>query len=301
MSVQLVLFPQESINNNQFLVDGLNFTTINASSSFGNTGVGVSLTNAIANAYPTQINTWYRFRSTNPGTPTLPSESSGNLTLYTAGGSGSGSGSGVYQNINNLIAGETYTLSATITAVIPSATFQLVLAAKNSSNQSLGTAIFGASDTTQTLTFTASSGDNIVSINSFEPSLTNTVIIESMSLSTILPPDYTGQVICDLYEDEEIPLTLSVDNFKNIAEKIQSYSKDFNLPATKRNNKIFGNIFEITRTVANPYDFNPYVFTRAVLKQDGFILFDGALRLIDIQDKEGEISYNNSFSRHFKK
>ena len=79
---------------------------------------------------------------------------------------------------------------------------------------------------------------------------------------------------------------------KSVAEKIQSYSKDFNLPATKRNNQIFGNIFEITRTVANPYDFNPYVRTRAVLKQDGIILFDGALRLIDIQDREGEISYN---------
>ena len=37
-------------------------------------------------------------------------------------------------------------------------------------------------------------------------------------------------------------------NFKNVAEKVQSYSKAFNLPATKRNNQIFDNIFEITRT-----------------------------------------------------
>jgi hypothetical protein len=28
-----------------------------------------------------------------------------------------------------------------------------------------------------------------------------------------------GQVILDLYEDENIPLTLSVDDFKNVAEK----------------------------------------------------------------------------------
>ena len=32
-----------------------------------------------------------------------------------------------------------------------------------------------------------------------------------------------GQVICDLYEDEAIPLTLSIDDFKNVAEKTQSY------------------------------------------------------------------------------
>ena len=38
-----------------------------------------------------------------------------------------------------------------------------------------------------------------------------------------------GQVICDLYEDEDIPLSLSIDDFKNVAEKTQSYSKDLSL------------------------------------------------------------------------
>ena len=57
-----------------------------------------------------------------------------------------------------------------------------------------------------------------------------------------------GQVILDLYEDEDLPLTLSVDDFKNVAEKVQSYSKAFNLPATKRNNRIFDQVFEVTRS-----------------------------------------------------
>jgi hypothetical protein len=100
-----------------------------------------------------------------------------------------------------------------------------------------------------------------------------------------------GQVILDLYEDEDLPLTLSVDNFKNVAEKVQSYSKAFKLPATKRNNRIFDQMFEITRT----YDgviFNPYRRTQCVLKQDGFILFNGFLRLLEVTEKEDEISYN---------
>ena len=103
-----------------------------------------------------------------------------------------------------------------------------------------------------------------------------------------------GQVIVDLYEDEDLPLTLSVDDFKNVAEKVQSYSKAFNLPATKRNNIIFDHIFEITREVvsAGGLLFNPYKRTQCVLKQDGFILFEGFLRLLDVTDKEGEISYN---------
>jgi hypothetical protein len=101
-----------------------------------------------------------------------------------------------------------------------------------------------------------------------------------------------GQVILDLYEDENIPLTLSVDDFKNVAEKVQSYSKAFNLPATKRNNQIFENLFELTRSAQNFLTFNPYAKTKSVLKQDGFTLFEGYLRVLDIQDKEGEISYN---------
>ena len=72
---------------------------------------------------------------------------------------------------------------------------------------------------------------------------------------------------------------------------MQSYSKAFNLPATKRNNQIFDNIFEITRTDTG-LNFNPYKKTKCILKQDGFLLFEGYLRMIDISDKSGEISYN---------
>ena len=103
----------------------------------------------------------------------------------------------------------------------------------------------------------------------------------------------TGEVICDLYEDEDIPLTLSIDDFKNVAEKVQSYSKAFMLPGTKRNNQIFANIFDVTRfTNSVATAFNPYMKTQCILKQDGFILFEGYLRLLNITDKEGEISYN---------
>ena len=106
-----------------------------------------------------------------------------------------------------------------------------------------------------------------------------------------------GQVICDLYEEEAIPLTLSVDNFINAAEKVQSYSKDFDLPNTKRNNRIFTHIFDVTKVIASNYDFNPYAQTRAVLKENGVLIFDGYLRLLEIKTENGEISYNvNLFS-----
>ena len=50
-------------------------------------------------------------------------------------------------------------------------------------------------------------------------------------------------------------------------------------------------MFDVTRA-DDGIIFNPYVRTKCVLKQDGFILFEGYLRLIDVKENEGEISYN---------
>ena len=101
-----------------------------------------------------------------------------------------------------------------------------------------------------------------------------------------------GQVICDLYNEQEIPITLSVDSFKNAGEKQQSYSKAFNLPATKHNNLIFEHIFDFTRSSSSIPLFNPYKQTKATYKENGIVIFQGFLRLINIQEKKGERSYN---------
>ena len=290
MSVQLVLFPQEAINSNEFIVDGLDFTSINSATS-STVGFGIQAYSVLSTTPPTQIGTWYKFRNLYPSSPSMPDEASGDVTLYAIDWGGVfpfNTGSGIYQKISGLIAGNSYIL--TVNKASGTGIANIHLNHYNANLTLITTASYSTSTASMTLVFTALN-TNIMFIYISSPYDSN-FIIEDISLTGYVAPDYTGQVICDLYEDEEIPLTLSVDNFKNVAEKIQSYSKDFNLPATKRNNKIFGSIFEITRSVANAYDFNPYVFTRAVLKQDGFILFDGALRLIDIQDKEGEISYN---------
>tara|TARA_R100000963_G_C4644977_1_gene109029 strand:- start:2682 stop:4721 length:2040 start_codon:yes stop_codon:yes gene_type:complete len=50
-------------------------------------------------------------------------------------------------------------------------------------------------------------------------------------------------------------------------------------------------MFEITRS-DDGLIFNPYAKTKCILKQDGFLLFEGYLRLLNIKDKKGEISYN---------
>ncbi len=295
MATQLILYPQTfngelnpiSISANEFIVDGNNFNTLNTSVTNESNVVS---TNFILTTYPPTIpNSWYRYRLNPPGAA-YPTATSGNMILST---SAPVSASFAYQKITNLTVGQSYTIyvnpltSATGTLGAQAYDGSVAVAANlivNPTSSDLLTTTFVASNTSMTI------------ITRFFSNDTTSIEIGYVS---VLPDGQTpnislsnGQVICDLYEDETIPLTLSVDDFKNAAEQVQSYSKAFDLPATKRNNQIFENLFEVTRSAQNSITFNPYAKTRCELKQDGFILFEGYLRVIDIQDKEGEISYN---------
>ena len=290
MSVQLILYPQ-GYNPlslpvfNEFLVDGISFLTVSAAASttVSTTPINQGAVNYFDNA-GINPNTFGRFKTAATGAQ--PAGSSGTLQLQIGE-------SGLLQKLSNLTPGNVYNVALDV-GVAGSNTITL-----NNYNgtvqagQDVGTGVAGS---ILNLTFTAASSDDYIVISANTTAL---LVISNISIkSQIAQPSgatnllANGQVICDLYEEEDIPLTLSVDNFKNVAEKVQSYSKDFNLPATKRNNQIFNNIFDITRN-DNGLVFNPYVKTQCILKQDGYILFEGYLRLIDITtDAQKEISYN---------
>ncbi len=288
MSVQLIVFPQTALTN-EFVIDGTSFNTINTSSSYDSSATNI-IDDTLTNAAPSVSNTWFRFRSTATGTPTLPGEVSGGLTLYSTTTS---TLSGVYQKLSNLVIGTTYeivlNLSTTGTGFVINNIYNGTTAIAQS--------IQAANQSQITYAFTPTTTTPIIVI-SYLNFVSDNIVINNISVSPqgVVPTNtyldlQDGQVICDLYEDEDIPLSLSVDDFKNVAEKVQSYSKAFNLPATKRNNQIFDNIFQITRTNTG-INFNPYIRTKAILKQDGFLLFEGYLRMIDISDKSEEVSYN---------
>jgi len=281
MSLQLILYPQYyngvnpySSNPTEFIVDGIDFITVNTSSE--STSLSGTLPQAFISANTFNVNTFYRF--SNSGASVV--ESGGQIAFA--------SQNGILQRLSNLSIGATYEISIDVaTNTIGFDVFQFNGTVLTSQATITGTGVqtfqFTAQSTTDTIAFFQTSGVAIInSISITEVSITIAQLENLLS---------NGQVIVDLYEDEDIPLTLSVDNFKNVIEKVQSYSKAFKLPATKRNNKIFDNIFDITRT-DNGIVFNPYRKTQCELKQDGYILFEGYLRLIDINDKEGETSYN---------
>ena len=295
MSTQLILYPQNYLgvysfnSDNQFVSDGNFFSSIDASTSYS---TATTIDTHLFATPPTIISSWFRWRSTSAGTPALPVETSGNLVLNSVSPN---SISGVYQMLSNLSVGASYTLTVEMTAV---ASGLVSLKAYNLNNNSIITGNLLTSNSSQaSITFIAQNTNDTIFIGYYNTSATDLTITNISVIPTGISPSqvYTdlvdGQVICDLYQEEDIPLTLSIDDFKSVAEKVQSYSKDFNLPATKRNNRIFNNMFDITRS-DDGIIFNPYVKTRSVLKQDGFLLFEGYLRLIDVKEKNGEISYN---------
>ena len=305
MSVQLILYPQiyngqfnaiATTGANEFVVNGLDFVGLDSATSYDSSapigttwGLPVAI-DALTNSAPSIVNTWYRFRSTAGGTPALPTVSSGGAVFTSILANNT---TGIYQRLSNLSIGTNYTVDINLSTTSSS----LLLVSVFNGTSIISNGIFSASSSTITHTFTANATDNTLLIRYYNYVVTTITINDISVHPTGITPSATttvldsGQVICDLYENEDIPLTLSIDDFKNVAEKVQSYSKAFNLPATKRNNQIFDNIFEITRA-DDGVVFNPYVKMQCVLKQDGFVLFEGYLRLIDIQDKEGEGSYN---------
>ena len=325
MSVQLTVFPQNyqgtyqtiSADSYNYIANGeapyatLNDATVNFVDT---TGIqtsywmqaAIDLTNTSVS--PMNINEWYCYSNTNTGYMAATEVTFPDAQI-----------SGLFTMMTNLTVGATYSYKAIVPALQPASTggtlkTNVYVPASGSGGN---VEVFGASvlspvpayyslpnDLELGGTFTATQDNHIIAFEWYPNGVDTGASGDFLFVSTFeckLDTELTsgtinaladGQVILDLYEDEDIPLTLSIDNFINAAEKVQSYSKAFNLPATKRNKRIFNQLFEITRYAGNSTVFNPYRKTKALLKQNGFILFDGYLRLIDVSEKDGEISYN---------
>jgi len=307
MSVQLIVFPQSydgilnpiSAGSTQFITDmGVTFPYDMESAA---TPLGIANVLDAFSTNPPQTNSWLKFVSNCCGTPYQPNNVNPFGFRISSGGcigvSTNDTIAGVYRKLMNLTVGATYEFTAEITAAgASSAAGAVAIQVYNRNTLITQTGYNSSSATNIQLTWTAQTPQDTICITFQQAADCDDVEVINFSVlpTFVAPPSLnieTGEVILDLYEDEDIPLTLSVDEFKNVAEKVQSYSKSFNLPATKRNSRIFDHVFEITR-MSDGLNFNPYKRTQCILKQDGFTLFKGYLRLIDMSDKEDEVSYN---------
>lgn len=294
MSVQLVIYPQTSGKqrnidfnpNYELAVDGQTFTTVNGSTNISSSPLFTFI--ALYATYDIPINTWARYSSGASANVTM---SDGNLECSTID-------NGISQTITQLDIGSSYDIEIDViqgtwgihlVRYTSEGTPSLITPFPNGYTTSeIGTNIF---------TFTAEETNFTegTSIVMFVNCTTANSKIGSISVkgSTVQGTriQFQEKIIADLYEEESIPLTLSIDNFTNAAEQTQSYSKAFDLPGTKKNNLIFNSLYEITRQW-NFITFNTHMKTRCEIKEDGFLIFEGYLRMLDVKDNNGEISYS---------
>jgi len=105
----------------------------------------------------------------------------------------------------------------------------------------------------------------------------------------------------DVSEDFSTLLSFSIDDVKDFGAKNTTYSKTIVLPGTKRNNVVFGNIFEVTAgSTYDPasknvnYNFNAAVAAKCYIFQSNFQVFKGILRVMKITIDDGFIEYEVS-------
>lgn len=88
---------------------------------------------------------------------------------------------------------------------------------------------------------------------------------------------YIGSERIDLFEDEQVSLTQTIQNVRDIAKVFTDFSKSFTLPASKTNNKIFKHYynfdidggFDARKKVAAKIELNDLPFRDGKIKLEG--------------------------------
>lgn len=97
-------------------------------------------------------------------------------------------------------------------------------------------------------------------------------------------------------------LSYTIDDVRDFGAKNTAFSKTVILPGTKRNNILFGHIFQIGRTTqydpALPnygYNYNAAISAKAIMFSDNLQVFKGVVRLMEIVYDKKAVEYEVSF------
>lgn len=97
-------------------------------------------------------------------------------------------------------------------------------------------------------------------------------------------------------------LSYTIDDVKDFGAKNTAFSKTVILPGTKRNNILFGHIFQIGRTTQYDgslpnygYNYNAAISAKAIMFSDNLQVFKGVVRLMEIVYDKSSVEYEVSF------
>lgn len=209
-----------------------------------------------------------------------------------------GGNNGIYQRVYNLQDGKNYNIEFTVESPASPDSNSIITLYDLTSNTDQTFTALQTGVNTYSLQFEADGNTADVVINIFS-TVDECFYIKKASVQEHYSSvDYTfsdfadGSVEVDLFDDH-IPLTLSVSSFTDATSNTQSYSKDFQLPSTKNNDKVFTHIYDLNTTIKeNVNAFNPYIKTIATLKEDGVEVFTGELTLRSINKNTEGITYD---------
>ena len=110
-------------------------------------------------------------------------------------------------------------------------------------------------------------------------------------------PALKKQVELDLFGNEDISIKYEVDNIREANSKNSSYSKSYDIPATKKNNKSFRHIYDLQSDMKGQPNavlnaFNPYKSCDVLVYSDGSLILEGIMFLNEIKEKNQDYSYN---------
>jgi hypothetical protein len=93
--------------------------------------------------------------------------------------------------------------------------------------------------------------------------------------------------LVDLYEDLPISIMIQETDITDLQGRKSPYSKQFSVPGTNNNNRVFEEYFEVNGT-----DFDPLVKISSTVQYRGTDIFNGILRLQSVVVNDNYMEYN---------
>lgn len=106
-----------------------------------------------------------------------------------------------------------------------------------------------------------------------------------------------NNVSLDIYKDIPISLNFSIADIRNPEKRNTSFSKTITIPGSKKNNLLFGNIFEVSKEsdseglVNFSPDFNPSLKASCRVYTDTMLEMDGYCQLLKIIKQDNSYDY----------
>lgn len=101
---------------------------------------------------------------------------------------------------------------------------------------------------------------------------------------------YINNQIVDLERDIPFPISYSIGDFKNPENRKRSVSKTVKLSGTQNNKQIFSGAYNLSLTDIGDslgFDFNPNIKVRARYIRNGIEIFNGLVRLLNVEIDKG--------------